>query len=368
MKIYMTGDGGEYMMARVKVNNTHITSHCSASGHRNALDPILASIAYNIGANLGMTRRNSMDFTSQIEIGTQGFMALVQRHKNKYLLNGIAASKQIILYTLARVIYLSCSNDEGKVLFDKLYQCLNVPENIAYALENRAPYHWYENYSKIKVSLNIQQISDKKCAIEISDGIWGTITIKDLNTFLNYYRLDLKRGSWKMLSPASLWGRLMGQPPTESQLSLMIAFLKQNRTQDIVEERAEELIIDLVERFSDKLVLVDKKDEQRRMYVRGQLADWCLMEGGQKEGYQLVSTYIYTNENKGVLFQEGTLHGPICIDNLTKRVSVGDQFAARAIALMNDSIMVTRVSTIKRYLNQGHTKGQIDQRIDFNGL
>ena len=186
-----------------------------------------------------------------------------------------------------------------------------------------------------------------------------------------------------MLSPASLWGRLMEQPPTESQLSLMIAFLKQNRTQDIVEERAEALINDLLEQYPDKLKLVNtntlsKKGSKitgsRRIYVKGKLADWCLVEGGQKAGYQLVSTYIFTKKesgkkyNRNQPFQDGYLSGPICIDNLTAKVSVGDQFASRAISLMNDSVMVARISTIKRYLSKGHTVGQEELRVNFNEL
>jgi hypothetical protein len=388
MKIYLTGDSGDYLTTLVKINGVTMSCSCSPSSHRAALEPTIASIAYTMAYSLGIRQRNACDFMKQVEIGTNGFICLVQRQNSKYKLNGMVSSRSVILNALARVIYTSCTKDDGKTLFNKLYACMHIPENVTYALENRAPFHWYENYKKISVSMNIQQISDTECALEISDGIWGTISIKDLNTFLNYYRLGKRRGSWKMLSPASLWGRLMEQPPTESQLSLMIAFLKQNRTQDIVEKRAEVLINDLLKQYPDKLKLVymdnipkglQRNDiidlkKTRNIYVRGKLADWCLMEGGQKAGYQLVSTYLFTKEenpskySKNKAFQDGYWSGPICIDNLTSKVSVGDQFASRAISLMNDSIMVARISTIKRYLSEGHTEGQEEQRVNFDEL
>ena len=59
------------------------------------------------------------------------------------------------------------------------------------------------------------------------------------------------------------------------------------------------------------------------------------------------------------------MKGPICIDNMTKNSSIGDQFAARAMALLNDKITVTLVNTINHYLSDVHFDGQYEHRIDF---
>ena len=48
--------------------------------------------------------------------------------------------------------------------------------------------------------------------------------------------------------------------------------------------------------------------------------------------------------------QGGHWKGPICIDNMQSGSSIGDQFVARALAFLNDTMTVSRVSTIKRYL------------------
>ena len=50
-------------------------------------------------------------------------------------------------------------------------------------------------------------------------------------------------------------------------------------------------------------------------------------------------------------FAGGQLIGPICIDNIHRNSSKGDQFAARAMALLNDKMTVSMVNTIKSYIH-----------------
>ena len=50
----------------------------------------------------------------------------------------------------------------------------------------------------------------------------------------------------------------------------------------------------------------------------------------------------------------------MCIDNMAKGSSLGDQFAARALALLNDRFTVTIVNTIKRYLKANANEYRID--------
>ena len=377
VSIYLTGDSGEAVSTELRVDGRDINAFCSPAQFRTALEPTIASINWMLNHYLGM-QRGASDKTVKLEIGKDKFICVVEKRGSRYLVNGKSLTKDRLLTAISKTIYLSTTTTKPISLFNKLYESIDIPENVAFALENRAPYYWYENYKRIKVSLNVMQISAKECAIEISDNIWGNISIKDLNTFMNYYRLGKKRGSWKMLSPASLWGRLMGQAPSETQLTLMKAFLMQNRTHNIVEERAEQLLSDLLAQYPDKLKLVIEKEVRpvkpkaeiistRKIYVRGKLADWCLSERKQKHGYQLVSTFMFTLEENKMPFQHGYLNGPICIDNLGDTSSVGDQFATRAIALMNDNIIVKRVSTIDRRLKDREI-GQTDIRIDFDAL
>ena len=59
--------------------------------------------------------------------------------------------------------------------------------------------------------------------------------------------------------------------------------------------------------------------------------------------------------------------GPICIDNLSSGASVGDQFAARAFACMNDVMLVKLVSTVRRYIDT-HTVNQKELRLDWDAM
>ena len=134
-----------------------------------------------------------------------------------------------------------------------------MPENISYALENRAPFHWYIEGKKVECRFRVQMIADDECAMEISDGIWCPIKVKDLNIYMGYYWKGNKRGSWKHLSPTRLWEKLLGEYPSESQKKLMLAFLEQNRTQSIVEQRAEQLMAELVSNHPDRIKMVRKR-------------------------------------------------------------------------------------------------------------
>ena len=42
--------------------------------------------------------------------------------------------------------------------------------------------------------------------------------------------------------------------------------------------------------------------------------------------------------------------GSICIDNINENTPIGDQFASRALALLNDTFTIKMISTIKSYL------------------
>jgi hypothetical protein len=367
MEIEMIDSLRNYHKTTVVIDGVEITSRVNPSGFRTALEPTISAIQYSISRRIGLHTKRSDDFIVNIKIGSEGFICLLMRSKKKYSLNGIHASREVILKALSRTIFLSCFDDSGMALYNKLEKGLKIPENVQYALENRAPFHWFEDLKKVKASLNVVQISDTECAMEISDGVWGNISIKDLNTYLNYYRLGNKRGSWKKLWPEMLWERLMGEEPTTSQLKLMVAFLRQNRTQDIVERRAEELLVDLADKYPDKIKYILKPD--KTMYVRGKLADWKIVEGGMKHLYQSVSTFVFRttpHRRGGKSSDNGYWAGPICIDNMTKTSSMGDQMASRAIVLLNDNIAVKRISTIEDYLETGHTEGQKEIRIDFD--
>tara|TARA_R100001224_G_scaffold100140_2_gene71142 strand:- start:1287 stop:2423 length:1137 start_codon:yes stop_codon:yes gene_type:complete len=341
---------------------------------RSKKDPILAGIesfwshflsvkklySYSYGNNsFGPT------FNHLVKVGS--CPVLLSRSGIRYEINGKIANKADIVSALARLTYKSCFEDSPEKLLLTLYSTLNLPTDVKYCLENRIPYFFYDftqGRNKIEVRLNCQQISDKEIAVEISDGIWGTMTVRELNTFCNFYLHGKKVGSWTNISPDELYYRLMDEEGSESSMKVMRAFLAQNRTQDIVEQRAIELVQELLRQYPDRLKATYDEDNQlSSLLVKGQDYDWKLTDTKFKSEIQMVSTYVWQPISKNDL-DDMDWRGPICIDNMAKGSSLGDQFAARALALLNDSFTIQIVSTIRRYL----VGNKNENRFDFDEI
>tara|TARA_R110001592_G_scaffold224032_2_gene479562 strand:- start:12601 stop:13821 length:1221 start_codon:yes stop_codon:yes gene_type:complete len=363
-----------------RIINSRINPNMYRMGHEPTIDAISDYLEGIFGTSRRRSRYNSNDnpkeFTHIIKIGESGFICMFHKKGIRYFLNGMSASKVILIRALARTVYKSCFTKEGSELDKYLYKNIHTPENVSYALENRAPFHWYKDGTKTECRFRVNMISDNECAMEISDGVWCPISIKDLNIYMEYYWKGNKRGSWKHLSPSRLWNKLLGEYPKDSQQKLMLAFLAQNRTKDLVEQRAEELMLELSELHKERIKIVERLVDDKKstyMFVRGKVADWVITNSSYKTDIQMVSTFIYNSVQGSsniykIKFGEGYLGGAICIDNMTRHSSIGDQFCARALALLNDELTIELVNTIKRYISDNHISGQSTDRLDFNNL
>ena len=104
------------------------------------------------------------------------------------------------------------------------------------------------------------------------------------------------------------------------------------------------------------------------MYIAGNEYDWKLSNSKYKSDIQMVSTFVrqktIEEDHEGKAIGEKWFwSGPICIDNMARGSSLGDQFATRAFALLNDNMTVARVNTIKGYLKYKPNK---NERVDIN--
>jgi len=294
-----------------------------------------------------------------------------------YALNGVKLSLKELSNKLSR-ISLACAVVEERItdiqeqrstIKKKIRAIMRTPEDILYCLENKVPFYFFkkidDEYRSLKhdVRLNLKRIGHSNYALEISDGVWGEITEKDLLTYLGHYHHGYNRGSWKLLSPSKLYSKLLGKSPLESDLKVMIAFLLQNRTQDLVERRARSLMADMAEKYKDRVLIVDvstkgwsgKEITITKVLVKGQRTDWLLVENQHGKGNfrdpQRVSTYCLTTtiDPNNEFERYASWNGPICINTGGKNPSLGDQFASRMLSLMNDSTVADRVSTISSY-------------------
>lgn len=286
----------------------------------------------------------------------------LQRRNNRYFLNGKAESVSTVCNALARVTFKAIRVKDSVSLMKTLMSTLLLPEDIKYCIENRAPFHFYESFDRVDVRLNVMQTSQNMMAIEVSDGVWGDISVKELTSFCTFFLHGKQMGKFQFMGVKKLYEKVMGSKPTEGQFTVMKAFLKQNRQQDIVEERALQLLSELNEQY-DRLHLINNDDgSPNRLYVKGKDYDWLLTDNEYKNDIQQVSTYVLQPLREDE--QKLVWKGPICIDNMSSGSSLGDQFAGRAMALLNDTMTIKIVNTINRYLDTPPNTN----RIDFNEM
>ncbi len=383
IRITKPDDSGEHYTTQItcetfNFQDTHV------SYDRSALDPLQSGLERYWRGILSPKnsryhrRHGGFGKTFSHLVMINGCPVLLAREGIRYEVNGKSYNLANVASALARLTFKSCFENEPSKLLSALYSTLSLPENVKYCLENKAPYHWYElmeSDDPIKVRLNCQQIGDNEIAMEVSDGVWGTITVKQLDVFCNYYKNDKNRGSWVDCSPEQLYERTVGREPTDSQVEVMKAFLKQNRTSDLVERRAIQLVNELLEQYPDRLSAEWDGEVLDNIIVKGKDYDWKLSNNKYKSDIQMVSTYVYQpiTEKKAIgvdekdntiyetVLSEPTWQGPICIDNMAKGSSLGDQFAARALALLNDRFTITIVNTIKRYLLANPNEYRVDE-------
>ena len=301
-------------------------------------------------------------------VNIKGALFLITKDK-RYSINGVTLKMEELANVLARVLFKSCFTDDVESIYKHYFSIMETPDIVRYVVENRVPYYFYDDFTRHDVRLNVTRIGDSEFAIEIGDGFWGNISVRNLESFANFY-VNGKKNKWAYISPYNLYEKLLGKSPKSSDLKVMVAFLKQNRKQDIVERRANKLVEELMEQFPDRLKI--KKDDYGKvteMLVVGKGYDWKLCsKSGSNSRTQAVSTYVWQPKKTYIKDEDGMnivdennnptyewtdygWKGSICIDNINENTPIGDQFASRALALINDTFTIRMVSTIKSYLS-----------------
>ena len=368
LKIQKPDDSREFYTTTIECQTHNFPISDSVGFLRQAKDPLQAGLELfwkKILSPRGGRNYSRYSFNERFNhiVKIRGCPIVLSREGIRYQISGKAYSLATVCSAMARITYKSCFEDDPAVLLSSLYSTLSLPENVKYCMENRAPYHFFHDFTEVNVRLPVMQIGDKEMAIEISDGVWGTMSVRELDTYGNFYIHKKARGSWKRLSPENLFKKTMGKTPSESELKVMIAFLMQNRTKDLVEARALELVADMLIQHKGRLFAEYEGETLVTLYVRGKDFDWKLTNNKYKSEIQMVSTFVWqpnSLEHDAV----GDWKGPICIDNMAGSSPLGDQFATRALALLNDSFTITIVNTISNYLIAKPN----EYRADFNEM
>jgi len=394
--------GNEWGWGAKNLNNfgerTMNVSRVVGIGQRHKEDPLLFEVVQVVQAQLfppSKKRYNLVDvnpdfrafFGWRYDDGTVDLT--LYRRKGSFFLDNVKMLKKDAIYALSKILMRSVYTRSAEVLSDYIEKQCDTPHNVLYAIENRTPYHFYENGRKIEVLINTQRISMEDVAVEISENIWADVTTREWNQFLNCFRHSSGRSKrWKSIHPENLWIELFTKnkkknaegeyrypaTPTSGQLKLMIAWLKQNRTSQMVEDRASQLLRSLDAEYPQLTFINWPGIEDKALHVRGKVRDWVITgKGGMKIGHQNVSTYCLQSEEKHIgggklLLRGRELSGSICIDNLHNNTSVGDQIACRALVLMNDKTAYERVYTIRGLVATDGIIHKNQPRLDMKSL
>jgi len=317
------------------------------------------------------TRQDNWNMLISFRYSGGDSIILIRRKRTAFYIDNTKVSRTRLITILAQVIYRSLHTRDTEIMDKYIERCIQLPYYVSYALENRTPYYFYYKGRKQEVRINTKLISETEAALEISEGIWASIPIKDLNIFIDTYLTGTSRSkTWYKISPNRLWTKLLGREPKESEYHLMIEWLRQNRTDAMVQKRAFDLLNQLCEEY-DEFSLI-KFGNKKSIYIKGKQADWVIVpRDSRRAGHQNVDTYCferyqtwykeyldsgkrqsindYPNDMDTELRESNAKvwRGPICIDNLHSNSSIGDQMAARAMLLKNDVIASQLVHTLK---------------------
>jgi hypothetical protein len=349
-------------------NFAYLSKQQVSSFNRNMKDPVHSGLVNWWKSTLNRKERKLNWDSGPLAIYVGSLPIALELKGNRYIMNGKSETLNTITNALARVTFTAIREKNSVKLMKSLMTVLTLSETTKYCLENRMPYHYYDNFDKVEVRLAVQQISDKECAIEVSDGVWGVIKNKDLDDMCKFFINRKKKTKFAYFGIKKLFTFTMGREPSDGELKLMREFLKQNRQQDIVEERAIQLLNEMAEQYKDRLNLDFKGDKPYRLFIKGKHYDWLLSDTEYKSEIQKVSTYVLqpvvelNDDGNPVPLSEckWAWRGPICIDNMSAGSSLGDQFAARAMALLNDNMTIQIVNTIRRYLISEPNKNRRD--------
>ena len=291
-------------------------------------------------------------------------------------MNGQTMTRTIAARHLAALCFQTKDTYTREEVRDKFFKIISIPPDVNYAIINRAPYSFYKEGKYIKCRLNVKQISSKEVALEISEGVWGTLTIKQFLGYLSHYLHGTNRGSWAFTSPERLYERVMGKEGRESDIKVMKSFLIQNRTSDLVNERAEVLLKETLEKHSGKIKHYSVRSNNI-LFVQGIENDWVIRwspYNSDKEGRQLVRTqYLETSmmdtaacsltKEKSYSIARGEDDNwiGVCVDNLQTNSPQVDQAISRVLVCLNDKATKQMVSTMRSIDSAKY-------RIDFDSF
>ena len=153
LQIRKPNDSGNHWEVNITSTLISHSNNQAVYGNRQAKDPIHSAISEwfkdNLRTQTTRYRQFSLphrDFAEVINIETCAI--LLGRKGNRLTLNGKVESLSTISTALARVAYKAVFEKDAGKLLKTLFKTLSMPEDVKYCLENRVPYHFYNDFKK----------------------------------------------------------------------------------------------------------------------------------------------------------------------------------------------------------------------------
>lgn len=348
------------------------------------MDYTIEVVANNFKGLFSYALKSTGSVGNILDFDFNGYSVLVENRGGSLLVNGSTMTRTTAARHLSALCFQTKDDNTREEVRDKFFKIISLPPDVNYAILNRAPYSFYHNGKYIECRLNVQQISSKEVAIEISEGLWGTLTVKQFLGYLSHYLHGTQRGSWCYTSPEKLYERIMGEVGRDSDIKVMKNFLVQNRTSAIVNERAEVLLKETLEKYGDRVKHFsyevkeegfDPKETRHVLFVKGTENDWAItwidVKNRDRQGRQLVSTKYHQSPEKTKTAKLGAVYDfrnsdgdfvGVCVDNLQNNSPLIDQAVSRVLVCLNDKNTKKMVSTMQNiYPNKKFS-------IDFNSF
>ena len=380
------------------VNSRYRYNNGNTHNIRNGYDQSINYYARNVVTlvNNALKRANVFAFFDE------NCKILIQKHDKKYYINGNQITKSLLNGILPSMLMRMPILKNQEEMENYIDIAINTDPVIASAIVNKVEYNFFimddDALRPVSTLLNLEKTGKDTTAIELYEGVWIGLKDNQIKSFINSCKGN--KNKFLGISPQELYYMSRGEVLSDSQLKVVHAFLEQNRKSSLVEKRSMELFEGLTERFKGKIYSIQtnfsttENEVKQTMAVRGKFLDWIVVDAGNSNGgrqdvstYAVVSLSNYVQEDNyfvnrfpketnlnnisinnssvytGDKGEEYYLMGPICIDQQHQNISLGDQFAARAMALLNDIHSCRQVSTLR-----GYEKFQPKIRVDWDAL
>ena len=380
------------------VNSRYRYNNGNTHNIRNGYDQSINYYARNVVTlvNNALKRANVFAFFDE------NCKILIQKHDKKYYINGNQITKSLLNGILPSMLMRMPILKNQEEMENYIDIAINTDPVIAAAIVNKVEYNFFimedDALRPVSTLLNIEKTGKDTTAIELYEGVWIGLRDSQIKSFINSCKGN--KNKFLGISPQELYYMSRGEVLSDSQLKVVHAFLEQNRKSSLVEKRSMELFEGLTERFKGKIYSIQtnfsptENEVKQTMAVRGKFLDWIVVDAGNSNGgrqdvstYAVVSLSNYVQEDNyfvnrfpketnlnnisinnssvytGDKGEEYYLMGPICIDQQHQNISLGDQFAARAMALLNDIHSCKQVSTLR-----GYEKFQPKIRVDWDAV